>query len=164
MSSVVYFLNRCHHVHQNWYPSMSTHQIHVFISHSWAYSGHYKTLKSWIFEEKWRLGQASINFLDYSVPQDNPIHIIGKDSNLMEAISRKIERSHVVVIPTGMYANYSTWIKKEINASMDKGKPILAVHPWGQQHTSSVVAKASTQMAGWNSKSVIQEIWNLYRF
>lgn len=81
----------------------------------------------------------------------------------MEAISRRIERSHVVVIPTGMYANYSKWIQKEINASVNREKPILAVHPWGQQRISSVVAEASTQMAGWNSQSVIQEIWNLYR-
>ncbi len=81
----------------------------------------------------------------------------------MEAILRKIERSHVVVIPTGMYANYSKWIQKEINASMNKGKPILAVNPWGQQRKSSVVAEASTQVAGWNSQSVIQGIWKLYR-
>lgn len=82
----------------------------------------------------------------------------------MEAILRRIERSHVVVIPTGMYVNYSKWIQKEINASMNQEKPILAVHPWGQQRASSMVAKASTQVAGWNSQSVIREIWELYRF
>lgn len=142
---------------------MSTYQIHIFISHSWAYSGHYQILRSWIFERNWSVGQASINFLDYSVPQNNPIHSSGKDSDLMEAILRKIERSHIVIIPTGMYAHYSKWIQKKINASIDKEKPILAVHPWGQQRISSVVAKASTQMAGWNSKSVIRGIWDLYR-
>ena len=37
---------------------MSLHQIHIFISHSWAHSGHYMTLREWIFEQSWRIGQA----------------------------------------------------------------------------------------------------------
>ena len=32
--------------------------------------------------------------------------------------------SHVVVIPTGMYTNYSRWIKKEIDSSSGYNKPI----------------------------------------
>ena len=35
---------------------MSTHFIHIFISHSWAYSNHYGTLAEWIFGKKWRSG------------------------------------------------------------------------------------------------------------
>ena len=36
---------------------MSTYQIHVFISHSWAYSGHYDTLEDWIFKRRWGQGR-----------------------------------------------------------------------------------------------------------
>ena len=86
---------------------MSTHRIHVFISHSWAYSDHYSTLYDWIFDDKWSYGQASLVFLDYSVPKDDPIHNAPSERALREAIYRKIARSHVVVIPTGMYVNYS---------------------------------------------------------
>ena len=93
---------------------MSTHQIHVFISHSWSYSGYYDTLSSWIFGQSWRFGQASIKFLDYSVPRDDPIHNAPTQKALQEAIYAKIARTHVVVIPTGMYTNYSKWIQKEI--------------------------------------------------
>ncbi len=46
---------------------MSTKQIHVFISHAWAYSEDYDTLAKWIFEEKWSSGQASLDFRNYSV-------------------------------------------------------------------------------------------------
>jgi len=52
---------------------MSTHQIHVFISHSWSYSGHYQTLADWIFKQSWRIGQASLYLHDYSVPKTDPI-------------------------------------------------------------------------------------------
>ncbi|MXY23752.1 MAG: nuclease [Acidobacteria bacterium] len=142
---------------------MSTHRIHVFISHSWAYSTHYDKLTEWIFGTKWRVGQASLVFLDYSVPKDDPIHNAPTQKALKDAIYRKIARCHVVVIPTGMYANYSKWIQKEIDGAQDRGKPILAVNPWGQQRASSVVASAADKAVGWNSKSVVQGIWQLYR-
>ena len=80
---------------------MSEHRIHVFISHSWSYSHHYDTLRSWIFEEKNRRGSASLKFLDFSVPKDNPIHKPSNAKALREAIYRKIERSHVIVIAAG---------------------------------------------------------------
>ena len=44
---------------------VSVHQVHVFISHSWRYSRHYETLTTWIFERRWRSGQASIRFHNY---------------------------------------------------------------------------------------------------
>jgi len=68
---------------------MSVHQLHVFISHSWTYSGHYETLREWIFEQNWRVGQASLALRDYSVPKDDPIHDARTDRELREAIYRK---------------------------------------------------------------------------
>jgi hypothetical protein len=52
---------------------------------------------------------------------------------LQDAIFNQIARSHVIVIPSGMYANYSKWIQKEIAGAKNYSKPILAVNPWGQQ-------------------------------
>ncbi|WP_420462699.1 TIR domain-containing protein [Candidatus Palauibacter sp.] len=142
---------------------MSTHRIHIFISHSWAYSSHYETLCEWIYSRVWRFGQASLVFADYSVPKDDPIHDAPTEGALMDAILRKIARSHVVVIPTGMYATYSKWIAKEILGAGEKGKPILAVNPWGQQRRSVVVADAAGKIVGWNRQSVVGGIWELYR-
>ena len=45
------------------------------------------------------------------MPKNDPIHNAVSDRELKEAIFRKIERSHVVVIPSGMYVNYSKWIQ-----------------------------------------------------
>lgn len=112
---------------------MSTRQIHIFISHSWTYSGHYDTLSSWIFDEKWRVGSASLDLRDYSVPKDDPIHNAPTVRELRRAIYAKIARCHVVVIPTGMYANYSKWIEREIAGARTYKKPILAIDPWGQK-------------------------------
>ena len=53
---------------------MSTKRVHVFISHAWKHSEHYETLSKWIFGESWSRGQVSLEFHDYSVPKDDPIH------------------------------------------------------------------------------------------
>ena len=142
---------------------MSTRQIHVFISHSWGYSGHYETLSDWIFNENWSVGQASLDFLDFSVPKNDPIHNANSDQELKSAIYNKIARSHVVVIPTGMYTNYSKWIKKEIEGAKYYGKPILAVNPHGQERKSGVVLDNANEFVGWNKKPLVSAIWQLYK-
>lgn len=142
---------------------MSTHQIHIFISHSWKYTGHYETLADWIFHTNWRFGQAAIDFRNYSVPRDSPIHDAPNTTALKEAIYARIARSHVVVIPTGMYTNYSTWIQNEIKGAKFYGKPILAVNPWAQERKSSVVIQNSDDLTGWNRDPLVKKIWDLHR-
>ena len=142
---------------------MSTHNINVFISHSWAYSIHYEKLESWIFEETWNVGQASLNFKNFSAPRSDPIHSAGSDAQLKEKIYNKIALCHVVIIPTGMYANYSYWIRKELDGSSDYKKPVLGVNPWAQERKSAIVQQAAAKTVGWNKESVINAIWNLYR-
>ena len=141
---------------------MSTRQIHVFISHAWDYSGHYETLASWIFQEKWRVGQASLDFRDYSIPKSNPILNVKSAQHLRDAIYNQIARSHVVVIPSGMYATHSNWIQKEIDGAKQYGKPILAINPWGQQKRAGVVLNNADDGVGWNKEPLINSIWQLY--
>jgi len=141
---------------------MSTKQIHVFISHSWAYSNHYASLSDWIFNDNWSVGQASLDFRNFSVPKNDPIHNAVNDLQLKNAIYDKISRSHVLVIPTGMYTNYSKWIKKEIEGAKYYGKPILAINPHGQQKKAGIVVNSADEFAGWNKKPVIDAIWKLY--
>lgn len=68
-----------------------------------------------------------------------------------------------MIIPTGMYTNYSKWIKKEIEGAREKGKPILGVNPWGQERKSSVVGANASRTVGWNKQPLINELWSLYR-
>jgi hypothetical protein len=141
---------------------MSTHQIHVFISHAWEYSNNYQTLKGWIFDQPASSGQASFNLKNFSVPKDNPIHNATNDEQLRMAIYEQIRLSHVVVIPSGMYANYSKWINKEIQAAKHYSKPILGVNLWGAERKSSVVLSNADEVVGWNRQPVLDKIWQLY--
>jgi len=140
-----------------------SYDISVFISHSWSYSDHYDKLRDWIFGESWNVNGTPLNFYDRSVPKDNPIHYAPNAEALRQAIWAEIAQSNVVVIPTGMYASYSTWIGKEIDGAKHYGRPILAVDPWGQQKSSSVVMNAASEDVGWTKQSVINGIWKLYR-
>jgi len=141
---------------------MSTRQIHIFISHAWAHSHHYQTLSEWIFNERWSVGQASLQFLDYSVPKHDPIHNAVNDLQLKRAIFDKIGRSHIIIIPSGMYAAKSKWIQKEIDGAKQYRKPILAVNPFGQERKAGIVLNNANLAVGWNKKSVIVGLWNLY--
>lgn len=141
---------------------MSLHQVHVFVSHSWAYAAHYDTLAQWIFKQNWASGQTSINFHNYSVPGSNPITGARTDKALREAIRTQIARSHVVVIPSGIYSTHSKWINEEIILAQELKKPILCVDLRGAVRTSTVVSNAANKTVGWNSKSVASGIWELY--
>lgn len=72
---------------------MSTKQIHVFISHAWAYSADYDTLESWIFKESWSSGQAKLDFRNFSVPKNDPIHNAINDAQLENAIFNKWQKA-----------------------------------------------------------------------
>lgn len=141
---------------------MNEHRIQVFISHSWNYSNHYNKLSEWIFEGKWNITGVPIVFIDKSIPKENPIHNAPNADALRTAIFREMNNSHVVVIPTGMYAEFSTWIQKEIEGARRYGRPILAVDPWGQERKSSTVVASSAKSVGWNKQSVVGGIWELY--
>lgn len=141
---------------------MSLHQVHVFISHSWKYSEVYDKLAEWIFPKYFQFGQAKVDFRNYSVPKDDPIHDAANTDELCAAIYRQIAMSHVVVIPTGMYSTHSKWIQQEINGANYYDKPILAVNPRGQEKTSGIVVENSKLHVGWNSASVVQGVWDLY--
>jgi hypothetical protein len=135
--------------------------MNVFISHSWSYSGHYDRLSEWIFDEEWSVDGQRIHFFNTSVPRDNPIHFAPNAATLQRAIYERIVNSHVVVIPTGMYANHSKWIGKEIDGAKLYGKPIVAVDPRAQKRSSSVVAAAADEAVGWNKQSIINAVWRL---
>lgn len=133
--------------------------MNVFISHSWTYSDHYDKLAEWIFEENWESGGISIKFNNTSVPKYDPIHYAKSDKELREAIYSRIILSDVMVVPTGMYANHSKWIKKEIEGAGLFGKPIVAVNPWAQKRASSIVGDAAVTTVGWTKQSIISAVW-----
>jgi hypothetical protein len=131
--------------------------INVFISHAWRHSGHYHTLANWLFTTSWYLFDRRIWFFNKSVPQENPLHLSTK-ATIRAGITRRIAQSHVVVVPSGIYASHSEWIAFELLMAKQLGKPIVRVDPRGQQRISLIVRTYSDKAVGWTGKSVVNAI------
>ncbi len=132
-------------------------QYNIFISHSWTYDEHYQKIVDMLKKE-------GLNFRDYSVPKDDPLHTNGTDKDLYEAIKRKISPCSVVIIMAGVYSSYSKWIDKEIKISKEEfasEKKIIAVEPWASQKTSKKVKDNADEIVKWQAKSIVNAIKRL---
>ncbi len=119
----------------------------IFISHSWEYKNHYDNLLN-------LLKKTGLEFEDWSVPKDDPIHTNGTDKELYNAIEKKIKRCSCVIVLAGVYSTYSKWIKKEVEIAKNYKKKIIAVEYWGSERTSQFVKENADCVVGWNSGSI----------
>ena len=130
---------------------MPVKTYNIFLSHSWSYKDAYEKLMELLEKAPY------FYFKDYSVPKDDPIHNAPNSQALYEAIKRQMTPCHVILVMAGVYATYSTWIKKEIY----KPKPIIAIKPWAQTNISQVVAENADEIVGWNTDSIVSAIRRL---
>jgi MTH538 TIR-like domain (DUF1863). len=128
---------------------------HIFISHSWTYSDAYDRLINLLRSRPY------FDFVDYSVPKDDPIHNPSNDSELYEAIRNEMRPCHIVLVMAGVYSTYSRWINKEIRIATKEflnPKPILAIKPWGNTNVSTVVSQNADRLVSWNTESIVNAI------
>ncbi|ABN53658.1 MAG TPA: nuclease [Hungateiclostridium thermocellum] len=127
----------------------------LFISHAWKYNDDYYRLVDLLNKApnfKWR---------NYSVPQHDPV--IDPDDpvdqkTLIEELKGQIRPVNCVLILSGMYAAYSFWIQKEIDISVDYGKPIIGIKPWGQERIPKAVSDVAIEIVGWNTDAIVEAI------
>ena len=70
----------------------------------------------------------------------------------------------VVLVLAGVYSTHSKWINEEIalaKSGFALAKPILAIEPWGSEHTSLRVKNAANRVVKWNTESVVTAIRDL---
>lgn len=137
-------------------PELKTYNI--FLSHSWSYSDAYERLMKLLKQTPY------FYFKDYSVPKDNPIHNTPNSQALYEAIKRQMSPCHVILVMAGVYATYSTWIKREIKIAKTKfqvPKPIIAIKPLAQTNVSQVVLENADEIVNWNTNSIVSAIRRL---
>lgn len=133
-------------------------KYHLFISHSWSYSGQYNSLINLLNQHSY------FEYKNFSVPQDDPVHTNGTNRELREAITEKIRNSHVVLVLAGVYSTYSKWINIEVEVAGKEfswKKPIIAIKPLGSQRTSQHVRDNADRIVSWNTKSIVDAIREL---
>lgn len=124
----------------------------LFISHSWAYSDAYDKLVNLLNSSSY------FTYKNYSVPKNDPIHNAPYDYQLKSAIRNQMQYASCVLIMAGVYSTYSKWIDIEIQLAKEMGKKIIAIEPWGSQHTSLTVKQAADKVVGWNTSSIVSAI------
>ena len=132
-------------------PQLKTYRL--FISHSWAYGDAYEKLVKFFNEHK------NFSWIDYSVPQNDPIHNAPNDKALYGAIKNQMQFVNCVVMLAGVYSSYSKWIQKEIEIAKDVfSKPLIAVEPWASEKTSRIVKDNADAIVKWQSASIVSAI------
>ena len=129
---------------------------HLFISHSWTYGDQYNRLCNLLNERPY------FTYVNYSVPEDDPIHTVGTTAQLRAAIKHHMRPAQVVIVMAGVYATHSKWINEELTiAKGDFTKPVLAIVPWGAERISSRVRGDADLIAKWNTESIVGAIRQL---
>lgn len=132
--------------------------FNLFISHSWTYSDQYGRLVTLLRAKPY------FDFRNYSVSKDDPVHNAGSSAQLRAAIRSRMAPCSVVLVLAGVYSTYSKWITEEIalaKSGFVPAKPILAIEPWGSEHTSLPVKNAANRVVKWNTDSVVTAIRDL---
>lgn len=135
-------------------------EYHIFISHAWKYSEHYKKIVEWLNEAQ---EEGILKWKNYSVPEHDPLidpdTVVGKNT-LKEMLKKQISPAVKVIILSGMYVAYSDWISYEIDTAVDYKKNIIGVRPWGQERVPEKVVANADVMIGWTKKSLIEAVIN----
>ena len=129
---------------------------YLFISHSWSYGDAYTRLCNLLNNAPY------FSYLNYSVPQDDPIHNAPNQQALRDAIKRQMNNTQIVLVIAGVYATYSKWINIELDlAKRHFSKPVLGIKPYSQTNVSSAVRKDADLIVNWSTTSIVDGIRKL---
>jgi hypothetical protein len=127
-------------------PVLRTYQ--VFISHAWHRSEAYSRVVQFLNEApnfRWR---------NLSVPEHDPV----SSDRLEYELRNQMRPADVFLILAGMYAAHSDWIEWELTFARRVGRPIIGIQPWDSERVPLSIQNAATEIAGWNSASIVSAI------
>lgn len=124
----------------------------LFISHSWNYSDAYDKLLNLLNNV------TNFTYRNYSVPKDDPIHNAASEASLKAAIRNQMQHASCILVLAGVYSTYSKWINIEIGLAKEMGKKIIAIEPWGAEHTSAIVKTCADDIVKWQGTSIVKAI------
>lgn len=135
----------------------------IFISHAWKYGNDYDRLTNLLNNAD------NFNYKNYSAPSEKPLlnlnsTDVSTQSQIKEAIDRKIQNVNIVIVIAGMYANNSNWMDYEIQSAQKYHKPIIAIKPYGNQKTPIYLQLISKETVNWNTQSIVSSIKRFAKF
>lgn len=137
---------------------MGKDYIDIFLSYAWSRSGHAETLKDWLF----RGVHAPLRFNDTSLSMYWKYIMTDPDADIRAEIYHNIVASDVVVLPTGLVAEYGKMIQMEIDGALSFSRPIIAVAA-ADWPPASPAADAAQELVVWDERSIADAIVRQYR-
>lgn len=129
----------------------------LFISHSWDYGIDRNSLWNLLVQNF----TTQESFSDSSAPKDHPIHAMN-DQQLVSELFNRIGKIGVLIVPAGVYVTHSKWIQVEMAIAQRLGVPILAVHKYGADRSSTVALQGANHTVHWNGQSITGAIRSLH--
>lgn len=136
-------------------PELKTYDL--FISHAWKYGDEYNRLINLLDNA------PNFKYRNYSAPSDKPLENLDRSPvntsrEIKDAIHRKINPVNCVVVISGMYYNHREWMQFEIDYAKEKGKPIVAIKPYGNSKTPTEIQDVADVVVNWNTDSIVSAI------
>ena len=136
-------------------PALKTYDL--FISHAWKYGYEYDKLVNLLDNA------PNFHYRNYSAPSEKPLsNLDGSPVNtskeIKDAIRRKINPVNCVVVISGMYYNHREWMQFEIDYAIEKGKPIVAVKPYGNVNVPAEILHSADIVVNWSTNSIVDAI------
>lgn len=94
---------------------------------------------------------------NFSVSEHDPLHA-GSARQLRAGLDRQIQRVHVVLMLSGVYATHSDWMLEELGLAQGYDKPIIGIFPHASHRASSAIQEAADEMVAWNTASIVDAI------
>lgn len=134
-------------------PNLKTYDL--FVSHAWKYGESYNRVKGFLD------GYPNFYYRNYSAPKDKPLIPFGTtvpNSAILSIIEKKIRPVNCVVILSGMYSSYSSWIEAEVRIAKRYGKPIIGIVPWGNSRVPRFITENADEIVSWQASSLVNAI------
>ncbi len=94
---------------------------YLFISHSWAQRGLYRTLIDWFVD------YSHFSIIDLSVPRERQLP--GGEKEIEKQISGEIAKADVFLVVNKPAVSHGVWLNFEVNEAWRLGVPVLSILP-----------------------------------
>ncbi|WP_414469930.1 TIR domain-containing protein [Methanobacterium sp. ACI-7] len=79
-----------------------------------------------------------------------------------DELQEQIEPVGVVIILSGLYNEYGSLIKTQLETAKNLDKPIIVIRPYGMENVPSELEKIAVDVVGWNAPCITDSIEENY--
>jgi len=130
----------------------------IYVSHSWSVADTYDKLVRVLQSD------PSFAFRLFGLAKNDPVHATGVSYELRAAMRHPMSQCHVLVVQTGVYAQFGKWINEELElacATFELRRRVLAIDTFGPDPKPTPVQERADRVIGWTKSGIITAVREL---